>query len=349
MMLAQNQLNSQIFRSKKLNQIEVKFTWEIGDYKILTKFFEKGEELCCPGNSNVPVFNSITKEHESIHFFSVKYIKRSSSPSHHEGWGSIILSNERDEDLHLKCDIRFQNGAEKGLKHLNDETRLKSNESWTLNFFRNDDIDQADSLFIHFDVVIFSSKWQNRRVLEPWSIQHQLQIFLRNSQFSDIQIKCGGTVFQCHKVILAAASDVFQSMFSHNNMSESQNSLLSIGDMQPTTVAQMLEFIYTGETAGVQENALNLFAAADKYNLQSLKMECEEAIFLQIDSQNAAETLLSAHLHGSDFLKNSACEYISANISQLWNTPGVQNLVINYPALLTETLSNESESNDNQN
>mmetsp|Transcript_6898 Transcript_6898/g.8610 ORF Transcript_6898/g.8610 Transcript_6898/m.8610 type:complete len:158 (-) Transcript_6898:75-548(-) len=141
--------------------------------------------------------------------------------------------------------------------------------------------------------------------------------------------------------MLAAHSDVFKSMFSHCDMTEGQTGILRIDDMQPLTVSQMLDFIYTGKTTIVKENALGLFVAGDKYNLQPLKIECEKELILGMNVQNAADNLVTAHHHNSLLMKNCACEYINTNISEVCQTLGWKNLVENYPALVKEIFRND--------
>ncbi len=57
--------------------------------------------------------------------------------------------------------------------------------------------------------------------------------------------------FSVHKSQLAAHSEVFRVMFTHDNMLESIESRLVIDDFSPESVLLMLIYIYTGSVACV--------------------------------------------------------------------------------------------------
>ena len=69
---------------------------------------------------------------------------------------------------------------------------------------------------------------------------------LADKEFSDIEIKCNETVFPCHQLILAARSPVFKAMIQAE-MKEKQTKKIVIKDSNPRTVAEMLNFMYTGD------------------------------------------------------------------------------------------------------
>ena len=124
-----------------------------------------------------------------------------------------------------------------------------------------------------------------------------------NSQFADVLLYCGGREFQCHKAILAARSQVFQAMFSHD-MEEKKNCRVEVKDVEPDVMAELLRFIYTGKTAANLESmAADLLAAADKYALERLKVMCEEALCNGLTVENVCDVLKIADLHSAEQLK----------------------------------------------
>merc|ERR1719397_1081258 len=94
------------------------------------------------------------------------------------------------------------------------------------------------------------------------------QLFLSNGKHSDVLLKSDDTTFPCHKVVLAASSTVFDRMLDLNMM-ESQTGEVEISDVDPNTLKQLLEFIYTGQ---VEDAAYTpeLLYAADKYEIHAL-------------------------------------------------------------------------------
>ena len=134
-------------------------------------------------------------------------------------------------------------------------------------------------------------------------LSDDLGSLFENSQFADVQLYCGGREFQCHKAILAARSQVFQAMFSHD-MEEKKNCRVEVKDVEPEVMAELLRFIYTGKTAANLESmAADLLAAADKYALERLKVMCEEALCNGLTVENVCDVLKIADLHSAEQLK----------------------------------------------
>lgn len=70
---------------------------------------------------------------------------------------------------------------------------------------------------------------------------------------------------------MAARSPVFSAMFEHG-MTEAQNHRVEIGDVDGDVLKEMLRFMYTGIAPNLERIADDLLAAADKYQLERLKV-----------------------------------------------------------------------------
>ena len=66
--------------------------------------------------------------------------------------------------------------------------------------------------------------------------------------FTDLKVQCEGQTFDCHKAILASRSPVFLAMFKAN-MKEKETNTVAIDDFKAKVVAEMLNFIYTGNVS----------------------------------------------------------------------------------------------------
>ena len=60
-------------------------------------------------------------------------------------------------------------------------------------------------------------------------------------------------------------------MFSHKDTSEKKTGCVALEDVDKSTCVLMLKFMYTGEVLH-QELGINLLIAADKYDIQDLKV-----------------------------------------------------------------------------
>jgi hypothetical protein len=113
--------------------------------------------------------------------------------------------------------------------------------------------------------------------------------------------------FACHKVILAARSDVFAAMFSHKGTTESETNEVIIKDVEPDILEQLSGFAYSGKLSRdnilQSQSASRLFTASDKYNIPRLRTVCEEVMCQDINISNAAEVLLLGYLHEAKSLQ----------------------------------------------
>ncbi|GIX75908.1 speckle-type POZ protein-like B [Caerostris extrusa] len=87
----------------------------------------------------------------------------------------------------------------------------------------------------------------------------------------DVNLRIESEVFPGHKAILSARSPVFRAMFAHD-MKENISGFVDIEDMDSMTLRLMLTYMYTDSLESLtMGNVQNLYIAADRYELSSLK------------------------------------------------------------------------------
>lgn len=79
-----------------------------------------------------------------------------------------------------------------------------------------------------------------------------------------------------------------------------------------------------------------LLAAADKYQLDRLKVQCEQALCQGLSVENSCQTLILADLHSAEQLKQQSIDYINAHAAEIMETEGYKTLVRDHPSLLHE-------------
>lgn len=158
---------------------------------------------------------------------------------------------------------------------------------------------------------------------------------LQNDQFADLTITVGSETFRALKAILAARSTVFAAMFQHD-MEESQRNKVTIKDMEPKVFKEVLRFIYTDMVEGMEQMACELLAAADKYDLDRLKVMCEIALIEGITVESVTETLIMADLHRAKDLKARAIQFIGENLKAM---PDWSEFCRSSPDLVAEILN----------
>lgn len=141
-------------------------------------------------------------------------------------------------------------------------------------------------------------------------LSDDLGSLLETNKFSDVILSVDGKDFHAHKAILAARSPVFAAMFEHE-MEEKKQNRVEITDMDPEVLKEMLNFIYSGRANNLEKMADDLLAAADKYDLERLKVMCEEALCSNLSVESAADVLILADMHSAQQLKAHAIDFIN--------------------------------------
>jgi len=159
--------------------------------------------------------------------------------------------------------------------------------------------------------------------------------FFNNKEFSDVVVKCGDERFECHKVFLATKSPVFKAMLT-SNMKETNNNEIQIDDIEPEVMTEFLKFIYTGKSSNLDKFAMDLFIAADKYQINSLKEICEEALISSLEIDNCLSLLLVGD-KCSTVIKKSAITFMINNKSSI----NLDEVLLDHPSLMLEILKED--------
>lgn len=166
-------------------------------------------------------------------------------------------------------------------------------------------------------------------------LSQDLGSLLDDQKLTDVVLCVGNKEFPAHKAILAARSPVFAAMFEHN-MKEKRLNKVVIDDVPENVLKEVLRFIYTGTIQNLIAMADSLLAAADKYDLERLKVMCEEALCGNLTIENAANILILADLHNAEQLKTQTLEFIISHASEVIETTSWKNLIQSHPYLVAE-------------
>jgi len=150
----------------------------------------------------------------------------------------------------------------------------------------------------------------------------------------DLQITVKKQKIDAHRSILTARSPVFAAMLKHD-MSEKRTNSVTISDIDAPVFTEMLRFMYTGD-CDVGNSAEDLYAAADKYDIQDLKEMCEENMRNNLDVDNAVRFLILSDAYQSKNLKERAIAFINQNAEALVKKPCWNDLMKTHPHLITE-------------
>ncbi|GBN31493.1 Speckle-type POZ protein B [Araneus ventricosus] len=126
----------------------------------------------------------------------------------------------------------------------------------------------------------------------------------------DVELKTQSTSFWVHKTVLCARSPVFLAMFT-GEMKEKTSKCVEIEDLENDTLEKFLAFLYTDNFEESQWNSVvELYYAADKYQVERLKCFCRSFFANNIDDLNVCELLMLADKHSDFHLKFRVEDYI---------------------------------------
>ncbi|KAK1626036.1 hypothetical protein QYE76_000351 [Lolium multiflorum] len=118
--------------------------------------------------------------------------------------------------------------------------------------------------------------------------------------WSDVTFVVEEAKIRAHKLVLAMRSPVFAAEF-RGDMKEKTMRCIRVVDMTAMTFRAMLYFIYTDELPKPKNKACplamarDLLVAADLYDLERLRLMCENILSQSIAIDNVMETLMLSH------------------------------------------------------
>lgn len=94
---------------------------------------------------------------------------------------------------------------------------------------------------------------------------------LRNEAFTDVTLACeGGTSVKCHKMVLAACSSYFQSLFTELPC---RHPVVVLKDVKYSEMKAILEYMYRGEVNVAQDQLAALLKVAEALKVKGLVEE----------------------------------------------------------------------------
>ncbi|KAK4784171.1 hypothetical protein SAY86_018539 [Trapa natans] len=185
----------------------------------------------------------------------------------------------------------------------------------------------------------------------PSDMGQHLKGLLENEIECDIVFRVGHETFKAHKLVLAARSPVFRAQFFGLIGDHTINQIV-VEDIEPSIFKAMLLFIYTDALPDVSDimdcpslctstiMIQHLLAAADRYNLDRLKLLCESKLSEEINPDTVATTLALAEQHQCLQLKAVCLQFVATpeNLGVVMQSEGFRHLEESCPLLLSELL-----------
>ncbi|KAF2594130.1 hypothetical protein F2Q70_00043949 [Brassica cretica] len=147
--------------------------------------------------------------------------------------------------------------------------------------------------------------------------QWRVDVWLKPSHNND-----GDELIAAHKIILAARSKVFATMFESDKIKNwTVHETITLSDLKREELEVFVEFCYAGEcmpSEKLKKHAMSLYRAADKYEIPYLRDLCRNHIMSSINASNAVEILELSRLPLDKTLSEFANNYIEFHSSMIF-------------------------------
>ncbi|CAN6305119.1 unnamed protein product [Urochloa humidicola] len=216
-------------------------------------------------------------------------------------------------------------------KHLKDDSFSVRCDIAVVNEFRTKETDEAGSLV--------------SVPVPPSDLRMHLGDFLLTERGADVVFEVGNQTFAAHRCVLAARSPVFNAELFGAMKESNTDGVVRIDDMEAQIFKALLYFMYTDslpkmEKEGVDEDVMfqHLLVAADRYNLERLKLMCEDKLCKYIDVGTVATILTLAEQHHCPGLKKVCFDFLSSplNLMAVAASDGFKHLSRSCPSIMEE-------------
>ncbi|KAL7298793.1 hypothetical protein TKK_0008537 [Trichogramma kaykai] len=288
---------SLMFGSIRFNEENNTHTWMLSPYSINT--FGKGLIIS-------PEFINNEK------LFQLKFVARSLNGVL-SGWDLVLCHLNSNSSLPCKYIIKvLQNG----------QTITHYSDDHTFSFNNNEKIihNMGTMSIINYDIfcrlAFFSENKENflkTKFVKKLGLKFNFEWIFLDKNFSDVVLRTANEKeIPAHKLVLATASPVFKAMFNHD---KSQS--VDMIDISYDAAVEMLRYIYTGSVE-TQEYSLaaEVLAAAEKYQLEKLKNECEQILISQLSTENVIEALQIADTYNAKHLEKKAVDFVKRKMNE---------------------------------
>eukprot|EP00878_Enallax_costatus_P005464 GHUV01005735.1.p1 GENE.GHUV01005735.1~~GHUV01005735.1.p1 ORF type:complete len:317 (+),score=90.43 GHUV01005735.1:880-1830(+) len=127
--------------------------------------------------------------------------------------------------------------------------------------------------------------------LQSRTCHRSFKSFFANEELSDCIVETSnGKPYQCHKVVLAAASPVFRAMFT-STMTEGTSSRVHIHEVSPQAVDLLLRLIYGRPVDVPVQLCLEFFKLADQYQVKKAADRIATAVADALSPEAVCELL----------------------------------------------------------
>ena len=139
----------------------------------------------------------------------------------------------------------------------------------------------------------------------------------QREQYTDVIIVTKEREFKAHKVV---SQSPFFATRLEERWTEQGGNRINMADVPADIMDAILTYMYTGKVNDVERTAYDLLPKAEEYQLEGLKITCEEALSKTLTAKNVIDVLLMADTHNAPQLKQSCLVFMAMNVTDVKKT-----------------------------
>ena len=139
-----------------------------------------------------------------------------------------------------------------------------------------------------------------------------LQELRDQKSLCDVHLVAEGATFPAHRVVLAAASPYFQTMFT-GSFRENQMNEITLNDTSSKGLECALDAIYTGELLLSEENVCDVLPVASLLQLNEIIKHCTKYLYRNISTKSCLPFLSVAERYDLEKAVNKCNKFIVKN------------------------------------
>ena len=190
----------------------------------------------------------------------------------------------------------------------------------------------CDITVTHLDSPIHATRTAAEATLNvpSFNLSTVMEDARHKDRYTDVTIETREKEFKAHKVVLACQSTFFETCLEERWKKEGNSDRIEMIDVPEDTMDAILTYMYTGKVKDIDKTAYDLLPKANEYQLEGLKVKCEEALINALTPQTVIDILLMADMHSAQKLKESCMFFIAKNIvdvkkSSAWTEEKLKN------------------------
>jgi len=164
----------------------------------------------------------------------------------------------------------------------------------------------------------------------PSTFSDDMRGVYNNPLSSDVQLSVDGSrePIYAHRAILASRSESFKAMLT-TQMSEANMKSITVKDISRDTLSLLVEYLYTDIVELTGKNVVDVFVAADRFQVTRLHAMCENYLIKNIDEENVISILELADRVNACQLKTFCTNWILSNYGEVLRKGDLRHLPMN--------------------